>query len=64
MSATFLTVLLLLAYNSALLAASVATESISVGPPPPWRQGRHRRCRTKGHWLSRAPQIRSAFPRL
>ena len=34
MSATFLTVLLLLAYNSALLAASVATESVSVGPPP------------------------------
>jgi len=33
-SATFLTVLLLLAYNSALLAASVATESVSVGPPP------------------------------
>ena len=34
MSATFLTVLLLLAYNFALLAASVATESVSVGPPP------------------------------
>jgi len=33
-SATFLTVLLLLAYNFALLAASVATESVSVGPPP------------------------------